>query len=312
MQRFQEILALVPADTEAHGVVLRAAELAERNHARLTIFDVVPPANPKRRHVEHAGVSIDLDQIAIDTRRRQLDELASKVLTADVRVHVAVGVRFVAVIEKVLRDGHDLVVTAPDRPTTRRGLAGATDTMHLLRKCPCPVWVDDPATWSRSDVMVAVGPVAEYDEAPGLNRTLLELATSLARIRGGSLHTVHAWRLEGEHLLRRGRFKLPSSAVDAMVEEERAATESAVAELLSGFELDGLDHHLHLRMGPSAEVIGAVADEVQPGVLVMGTLARSGLQGWLIGNTAERVLGGLQASVLAVKPSDFVSPIRPL
>jgi nucleotide-binding universal stress UspA family protein len=41
----------------------------------------------------------------------------------------------------------------------------------------------------------------------------------------------------------------------------------------------------------------------------MGTLARAGLRGLLIGNTAERVLDDLDASVIAVKPPGFVSPL---
>ena len=42
----------------------------------------------------------------------------------------------------------------------------------------------------------------------------------------------------------------------------------------------------------------------------MGTMARSGIAGLLIGNTAERVLRKLPCSVLAVKPDGFVSPER--
>jgi hypothetical protein len=41
----------------------------------------------------------------------------------------------------------------------------------------------------------------------------------------------------------------------------------------------------------------------------MGTLARSGIPGYIIGNTAERVLVGVDRSVLAVKPEGFVSPV---
>ena len=45
-------------------------------------------------------------------------------------------------------------------------------------------------------------------------------------------------------------------------------------------------------------------------VLVMGTVARGGVSGVLIGNTAERVLRKLPCSVLTVKPDGFVSPVR--
>lgn len=41
----------------------------------------------------------------------------------------------------------------------------------------------------------------------------------------------------------------------------------------------------------------------------MGTVARSGLAGFVMGNTAERVLQRLRGSVLAIKPPGFVSPV---
>ncbi|MBD0319672.1 MAG: universal stress protein [Gemmatimonadetes bacterium] len=43
-------------------------------------------------------------------------------------------------------------------------------------------------------------------------------------------------------------------------------------------------------------------------LVVMGTVARRGIAGLLIGNTAERVLRRLPCSVLAVKPEEFAGP----
>jgi nucleotide-binding universal stress UspA family protein len=41
----------------------------------------------------------------------------------------------------------------------------------------------------------------------------------------------------------------------------------------------------------------------------MGTIARGGLVGMIMGNTAERVLRDLRCSVLALKPEGFASPV---
>ena len=52
-------------------------------------------------------------------------------------------------------------------------------------------------------------------------------------------------------------------------------------------------------------------DEKKIDLLVMGTLSRKGLPGVLIGNSAEKILAQVpHASVLAVKPKDFKSPIE--
>ena len=49
---------------------------------------------------------------------------------------------------------------------------------------------------------------------------------------------------------------------------------------------------------------------LQADLVVMGTVARTGISGLLIGNTAEAILEQVQCSVLAVKPHGFVSPVR--
>jgi nucleotide-binding universal stress UspA family protein len=65
-----------------------------------------------------------------------------------------------------------------------------------------------------------------------------------------------------------------------------------------------------LRRGKPDNVIPEFVVSEGIDVLVMGTLARAGISGVLIGNTAERVLRKLPCSVLTLKPDGFVSPVR--
>ena len=54
---------------------------------------------------------------------------------------------------------------------------------------------------------------------------------------------------------------------------------------------------------------GSFSQEVEADLVVIGTVGRTGIPGLIIGNTAENVLQTTSASVLAVKPSGFVSPV---
>jgi len=45
-------------------------------------------------------------------------------------------------------------------------------------------------------------------------------------------------------------------------------------------------------------------------LIVMGTVCRTGVAGFFIGNTAENVLQQVDCSVLTVKPEGFVSPVN--
>jgi nucleotide-binding universal stress UspA family protein len=49
--------------------------------------------------------------------------------------------------------------------------------------------------------------------------------------------------------------------------------------------------------------------KLQADIVVMGTVARTGISGLIIGNTAETILNQLTCSVLAVKPSGFKTPV---
>jgi nucleotide-binding universal stress UspA family protein len=68
---------------------------------------------------------------------------------------------------------------------------------------------------------------------------------------------------------------------------------------------------LHLVQGDAGDVISQVAEQERIDLIVMGTVARTGLEGYFIGNTAETVLQRVACSVLTVKPAGFVSPVRP-
>ena len=45
-------------------------------------------------------------------------------------------------------------------------------------------------------------------------------------------------------------------------------------------------------------------------LLVIGTLARTGISGLVMGNTAGQVLDDVGCSVIAVKPPGFKSPVN--
>jgi nucleotide-binding universal stress UspA family protein len=62
--------------------------------------------------------------------------------------------------------------------------------------------------------------------------------------------------------------------------------------------------------GDPGETILSLAKERRSDVVVMGTVGRSGIDGVIIGNTAEKVLNRIECSVLALKPPGFVTPIR--
>ena len=130
--------------------------------------------------------------------------------------------------------------------------------------------------------------------------------------------------------------KLSTQLVDIIPASEKIKTESLVERTLTSFiqHEQGESFHAVERLkaelfGDGLAVVGAdecikalgngqrssrmlIPDFVRKNdidLIVMGTLARSGIKGFLIGNTAEKIVSEIHCSVLAVKPDGFVSPI---
>lgn len=306
MKRFKNILYFAEGVTESCPALRRAMALAQSNQARLTVLDVLgePPA------IGDLAQRYDLDLGQLIRERRQ-DELAQLLAplhdpATPVDTRVLHGTPFMKVIREVMRNGHDLLIKAARPPAgLSERLLGSTD-LHLLRKCPCPVWIDRPGdTYPYRQILAAVDPLAEA--GAGNDRLVVDLATSLAAREQAQLAVVHAWRLQQEPMLRGYRSPLPSSEVDQLVEEERHRHDQALRRLVADYALP--PEQTHLVKGTPAEVIRKQAQALQADLIVMGTLGRTGVPGFFIGNTAEEVLQVTPASILAVKPASFVSPV---
>jgi nucleotide-binding universal stress UspA family protein len=72
----------------------------------------------------------------------------------------------------------------------------------------------------------------------------------------------------------------------------------------SEFDVD--DAHLHIAEGPADVLIPFTAHKLGAAVTVIGTVARRGISGALIGNTAEVVLDSLESDVLVLKTQEII------
>lgn len=313
MKRFKNILLVLEGNSSDRTSIRRAAWLARNNKARLTAAMVVPGFPIAMTAVSEVIAPGELERLVREDALRSIREATKSVRRQkDVKLELKVlyGKPFVEIILEVLRNKHDLVIhTAEEEGSLNERLFGTT-TMHLMRKCPCPVWVVKPSrrrTYAR--VLAAIAPSVGDESAAALNRKVLELATSLATLQGGRLHVAHAWTLYGESILR-GSARLPRQELNRLLREEQQRAKTMLEELLKPFALDKRTTEVHLSKGHPEEIIPQVVRKERIDIVVMGTLSRAGVAGILIGNTAEKTLWQVDCSVLAVKPEGFVTPIQ--
>jgi nucleotide-binding universal stress UspA family protein len=308
MKRFKNILFFADGPATETAALERAAALADANQARLTVIDVVEPADAAADVAQRFG--IDIDAVRSEQRLEELQAMTAPLVERHgmILTKVLSGTPFLEVVRAVQRGGHDLVMKSarPGGSLTER-VFGSTD-MHLLRKCPCPVWIDRPE--SRHPYRVLIAAVDPTDPATeGIDRKILDLATSLAAREQASLEVVHAWRLQGESLLRGSRARMAVTEIEGLLAATEQCHRDAVNRLLAHYGMTADDDSVRIVKGDAAAVISDRARATGADLIVMGTVARTGVPGLFIGNTAEDVLESTRTSVLTVKPDGFVSPV---
>ena len=304
MKRFERILFVNDTDVNAEPAFRRAVRLAAANDAQLSVIDVGQEIPRTLSNLQKAFDKLNEDRL------RTLAKIAGAE-GIEIKTRVVTGTPFIEVIQQVLQGSHDLVIkSAEGRGGLSNMLFGSTD-MHLLRKCPCPVWIIKPSKRKHyARILAAVDPDPSEPANAGLNKQILELASSLAAREHSELHILHTWFFSYESSLRSGRFKVPKKEVDSIVKDVRNKHKLWLDELLARHDFQGLTVKVHLLKGDAGEVIPVVAQKKRVELVVMGTVARTGIPGFIIGNTAEKALTAVDCSVLAVKPDSFVTPVE--
>jgi nucleotide-binding universal stress UspA family protein len=315
MKRFKNILYLSNPKVKEKAAIRRAVSLAKQNDARVTVLSVVN-SSAYTLHAPVPDVELDSFQVQLVHEHQVEAKMVADGFSGegvDVRTKTVVGVAFIEVIREVLREQHDLVILAAD---SKQGvisrLFGSLST-HLMRKCPCPVWVVKPVSGkSYRRILAAVDIFSDpSDEAEGsINSLILQLSSSLAQMDKSELHMIQVWNLANEGWLG-GPGGMNDKAFRRLCDETEDDLGGRLEHLMQTVDLEGIGTvRTHLkRGGDPAESIVKLARKQEIDLLVMGTVCRTGLAGFLIGNTAEEVLGAVDCSVLTVKPEGFVSPV---
>ncbi len=307
MKRFQNILVAPDTRLDHYSIVDEAAEVAAHNGASLTIVDVVPdfPWTVRLTMKDHQHMA----ELMKEEKHEKLDVLVARIRDKGVNVEKKVlhGKTSVAIIREVMRSGHDLVFrTNKGKDSRRKGFFGNTG-IRLLRKCPCAVWLVTPSRVKFQHVLGCIDTSTEDELDAELNDKVFELAKSISRYHGGSFSIVHAWSVWNAGFLER---RMDPDEFSQMVKMNHDQIEMHLDKFLKQHGSDAHADNVHLIEGEPADAIHGFARNNDVDLVVMGTVARSGVSGMVMGNTAEQILSRVECSVLALKPSSFVSPIR--
>lgn len=304
MQTFTNILVDIDATVPAHPALDRAVRLARSCGARLRVVDVMN-VPPEARHYLPANMADEL----VHRRRERLRQVAHSIDGVPVESALLMGRPATALIQEVMRAGHDLLVRSHVRDLVARAPRpyGAID-MELFRKCPCPVMAVGPGVpAAQPRILGAVNASTDDPVEQALNVKIVELTMMIARLEQGSARLLQTWGPYAEDIVRNHASE---SDFAAYVDAARRQATDDLARLVASFGERLAAVEATLLRGYPEDVVPEFAVAHGMDLVVMGTVGRRGLAGLVMGNTAERVLRKLPCSVLAVKPDGFVSPVR--
>ncbi len=275
---------------EAVETAMRVGEFSQASLTFLTVTDE-PPAG------EQLPVAV----------QSQLDALVAAATQRGVsaEARVTTGRAWMEIIREVIRNGHQMVIVGSrDDSATSRMWLGSTGT-KLLRKCPCPVWVARPDVESETKTVIVA------DDLTDVGQHALQLGVSAARLLDARLLVLHVVQYPLEHQLRRSGT--PPEEIKDYKETTVKEAEQQLNDRLAMTDCRTISAGVRMEVvsGRADIAIQDAIEENAADLLVMGTVARGGIPGLLVGNTAERLLPSVTCSVMAVKPEGFVCPVQP-
>ncbi len=292
-----------------------AADIAKRHQAEIKVFHVIGgfPEDMREwwnvRNPQHLHDTIQQErQDFVDGIAERLTERGVKAVTSEIRW----GKEFLEITKEVIRNKQDLVMlTARDRSQLGKRLLECP-SRDLFLNCPCPLWITKYGKITRKTnrVLAALAGSGGQVElsCDGLNAKILKYAATVAVADSSELHIVHALPVYG----RKGAKKHGRIPADLLnyLDELRGRIEKDCCELVKDFDVTLEEKNIHLVTGKPSIVIPEFIDAMRVDLIVMGTVARTGIPGLVYGNTAEKVLQQVDCGILAVKPDDFVSVVQ--
>lgn len=303
IKNYQNILFVIQGHNISDIAFQNTIEAANKTGAKITFLALLP---------EFSGDFADFQ----DTYKEHIKDVLNAKLekagidTAPDLVFENKTPHFVSIIKFALKNDHDLVVKAVESDDKKESKGLKSLDMSLLRKCPCPVWLcRDIKRQAQPKILTAIDPESDAPEGHHLSVKLLQIGEFLADTLEGTHEVISCWEFEHEGFLRDSPFgKVEGAKVDKMIAATEKKHKQDVDALIkeAGVKTPGIIHE----RGKPQNIIPSHADRDDVELVVMGTVARTGIPGFIIGNTAENILQNLSCSLYAVKPSGFVSPIK--
>lgn len=309
MAKYQNILVAVDPQQDDQPALRRAVYLNQRLGGRITAFLPIYDFSYEMTTLLSPDERTNMRKGVVSQRTEWIREQARAYLEAGVNIDVKViwhNRPYEAIIQEVLNGRHDLVIKMAHQHDRLQAVVFTPTDWHLLRKCPCPVWMVKDQPWPEGGkAVVAVNLASEEPHHDPLNTKLVKETLELAdMVNHTEVHLVGAYPITPINIA----IELPDFDPSVYNDAIRGQHLLAMKALRQKFSID--EKFTHVDKGLPEEVIPELAEHLDAGVVVLGTIGRTGLSAAFLGNTAEQVIDHLRCDLLAIKPDGFTSPVE--
>ena len=294
---------LMPTDFSAcaNSALGHAVDLAEHFGAALHLLHVVVLHQDDPHSPGHAFPGLEelhqhMEEAASSEMRRWTEDPRAaglEVVEAQSR-HIAAAP---AILQYADREGVDLIVLGTHgRRGLRRFLLGSV-TEEVVRSASCPVLtLREGAEARRFRELARIVVPFDFSED---SRTALAVARDLAASYGGRIDLVHvvqpAVDLQAEALLRGYVIEFDREKLYRRAEQRLSQAVEKLGPTAVPVERHLLDGHVASELTQHAETSGA-------DLIVLASHGLSGLQHFLLGSVAEKVIRSAACPVLTLRP----------
>lgn len=305
---YKRILVACDFSPYSDAALQQAVWVARQNGASVTLAHTLPDLI-KIAHNASPQAKLDLlsgngEKFEREVRRDSDEKMRQKIAglglnDLDIKYKTYLGDAYIELTQAVQLGNYDLVFAGTRGRTAWEQFFVGSTAKRLIRMCPSAVWIVKDKHGVLPKVVTAATDFSEVS-VQGVAQ-----AYWIARHADAQFHLLHI--IDSTDIGDESFAKLPGGA--ALREELEKTTQAKIDSLLETLQCDRDKVNVHMAWGTPWRELKRFVDEKKVDLLTMGTVGRSGIQGMLLGNTAERVLDTCNCSVLTLKPADYVSPI---
>ena len=265
---------------------------------KVDLYFNAAPVTARKANLNSLRESIAANQAAVDKLVAPYKDMGYRITTSVIQIH-----RLYEDIIKSARDYKaDFVFKSVRQHAPLKRMFYTSTDWNLIRMCPTALLlVRDQGTVRGKPVIASVNIDDEDTEHQELNRIVLAQANALAEVLGAKVHLIYAY----------GPAVVMGDGADPMayqIAKDKHDAEFKKAKALASAN-NVLASNTKLREGTPETIVTEYGEEISAGIIVLGTVARSGASGLFIGNTAESMLEKTHRDMFVIKLESFVSPV---